>query len=159
MSKIEDLLRQKRAAQIRRMEGHPDSDAEAEVDRALQEVRKHPKEKRPKRKKIQNKKINITPHAQQRMAQRGMNLEDVHAIWRSGESHTQSDGRMAYTVTREAIEAAIPEDRVILESWLRCAVVVEERTRTPVLITILASGEDTKTYSGWSKRPNMRRKS
>lgn len=157
MSKIEELLRQKREAQIRRMEGNPDADSEAEVDRALKEVSKKSRKRTPKSKKVKSKSLKFSPHAYRRMSQRGMSAKDVYTIWRAGEFYTQADGRTAYTVTRGAIDVALAEDRAQLEQWLGCAIIVEERTHNPMLITILASGEDTKTYSAWRKRPNRRR--
>lgn len=148
MSKIEDLLRQKRAAQIRRMEGEPDHEAEAEVDEALAKVSKRTQRGPDRKPLIHNSvRLRFLPHARHRMAQRGMRAKHVYAIWRAGEQRTQSDGRSVYIVTRNALDNAMLADRELLESWMGCAIVLDldARHENPLLITVLAAGEDTRT--------------
>lgn len=157
MSKIEELLRKKREAQIRRMEGEPDLDAERSVERALDKVRKKTKGKKRKKKLgVDFGRINFSNHAKKRMAQRGMQTEDIYTIWRACEPYTQTDGRSVYEVDHAALDHAAQEDKEILKSWIGCAIIIDERFHTPLLITILASGKDTRTQTGRRKRPNRR---
>ena len=151
MSRIEELLRQKRAAQIRRMEGTPDEAAEAEIDAKLSEEsrRGRQREARPPR----SRHLRFTKHARQRMAQRGWKAGDVYALWRAGERIPQTDGRAVYCATRAALDEADEVDRRRLEKFLGAAIVVSEGTADslPILVTVLADGEDTRV-GNWKGR-------
>ncbi len=146
MSKLRDLLRRKRAAQIAKMEGRPILDEavlDAQIDDFKKRKHKHVKKPMPSR-------LHLTNDARKRMAQRGMSLDVVYAIWRIGTVVPQPDGREIFVVTREALKHADAVDVRCLVSWTGSAILVQpsmENNRSPALITVLADGDDT-TFVG-----------
>ena len=143
MSRIAELLAAKRVAQIKRMNGEENVDDKA-VDEELAKLTKM----KPTRKKGEpNRSLKISGHARKRMSQRGMGANVVYAIWRVAEERKQSDGRRVYVLTRKSIEAATYRDAQLLEPWCRCAIVIVDLPSGPMLVTVLAAGEDTRVIS------------
>ncbi len=156
MTRVADLLRQKRQAQIAEMEGRSSSDEDAEADRDLRALdteldglkRRRPVWT-PKRAPVLRGHLRFTKHANRRMAQRGMSAKIVYAIWRVGTPVPQPDGSEVFVVTRAALAEATRGDAGRLERWRGAAIIVQPAVtdRASVLITVLADGEDT-TFIG-----------
>lgn len=149
-SRVAQLLAEKRAAQIRRMNGEEDVD-DSKVDAELAEMSsRRRKGYRPRKPK--SRSLKFSDHARKRMAQRRMDAKVVYAIWRVGEEVSQPGDRRAYVVTRKSLEAATREDAQDLESWCGCAIVVVDLPKAgPLLVTVLAAGEDTRV-TGFDER-------
>lgn len=151
MSRIAELLRQKRVAQIARMSGRfiDTTAVDAELDAIRRRLRSMPLVRF-----FNTRELRITKHARKRINQRKIPLAAIDAIWRYGETTAYRDGRRIHRVTRRAIEDVDGEDRARLEAWRGTAIVVAPPRglfeRRPSLVTVLALGEDT--YVGRGRR-------
>lgn len=139
-SRVAQLLAEKRAAQIRRMEGDDVDDSEIDAEIAAFASRTKPR----RRNGMKSRRLEFSPHARKRMAQRGIDARTLYAIWRVGEERRQDHGRRAYVVTRKSLDAATFRDAQLTEPWSGCAIVVADLPRGPMLVTVLAAGEDTR---------------
>ena len=151
MNAISDLLAKKRAAQIARMEGEISEVDEEAVDRDLKAIRGKSRPTRARTpRRVPSRSMVFSSHARQRMSQRRMDAEVVYAIWRAGELRTQPDGRHVHVVTRKGLAVATAADGRLLRAWMGCAIVVahDQDPDRYVLLTVLASGEDTRVWGG-----------
>lgn len=149
MSKIEELLRAKRQAQIAELEGREPETSHEKIDAELKKVaRKSAKVARGRhrrRKGVKSESLYITAHAHKRMAQRRMQAKHVYAMWRYGDAKTLNDAaRTAHVVTDRALVEMPYKARTLLEGLRGAAIIVQQNgERRPSLVTVLADGEDT----------------
>jgi len=105
MSRVEELLRRKRQAQIKQLEGGaPDADSH-EVDQELANVRAPEVQ----RAYVKRGRLHMRRHARLRMAQRGMSTRVVYAIWQAGEVHS-SDLARTFTDLRTQLARLLGTD-------------------------------------------------
>jgi len=149
VSKFEDLLRRKRAAQIAAMEGE---DGEAKID---EEIKRYLRgaSKRIRRQsgdRIQSERLRISSHCFTRMAQRRMQVKHLYALWLYGERRElRTPGRTAHAVTESGLKEMPRRERKLLRRLLGAVLLVqapEEEGTQHVAITVIADGEDTRYW-------------
>jgi hypothetical protein len=153
VNKIEELLRAKRQIQIAELEGREPEKSHEEVDTEIdEEVRRQKKQrhrKRRRRPRMKRKGLFITQHAWKRMGQRRMTIKHVYALWIYGEARTLHDTSRTVHVCTEAVYREMPaRERDLLSSFIGCAIIVQappedEPEKLPVVVTVIADGEDT----------------
>lgn len=100
---------------------------------------KVPRSRRPKRRET---RLHLTAHARQRMAQRGLGVGDVYAIYLHGEAEpdTSNPRRSRYRITERALAQLDGVRAKGLRRLMGTVVVVatpEEEGQNPAVITVL----------------------
>lgn len=155
MSKVEEILKARRQAQIAALEGRePDVDpeelkkqTEAVKQEASRVAAKDSSNSRRASQTIPRARLFISKHARKRMSQRGMRMKDVAAIWHFGEPLRLNDGRRhAYAVSDSALKGMPKNVRDHLTQYRGAAIIVQDPEppyEQPLLVTVLADGVDT----------------
>lgn len=154
MSKVEELLKAHRQAQIARLEGRPSEVDEEELTRRTKKiVRATEKEARRERinarrtqKEIPRARLFVTKHARTRMSQRGLRMKEVSLMWKFGECLRLNEaGRTAHVLSDSALSSMPRSVREKLQRFRGAAIIVQEDDGRgqPALVTVLADGEDT----------------
>ena len=155
MSKIAEAIRQKRQAQIAKMNGKKVDEAAveeriAEAQRAAERsCHVDRKVSRKEKRRTKGPGLYFTHHAIRRMSQRGVTHKQVYANWRVGEPIPQPDGRTVFWLSQQAFEAGRRCDREILAGMVGCAIVIAPPRpgyERMCVVSVLASGEDTTFY-------------
>lgn len=103
--------------------------------------------KRPKVKAAKSDRLHFKQHAWRRMAQRGVSVADVYAIYRYGERSDVHRGRVRYRMTEKALAALDGALAAKLRHLAGEVIVVsppDEPGQNPLLVTVLAFGKGTR---------------
>jgi len=149
VSRFEELLRRKRAAQIAQMEGEStDGEVDAELEAYLQKASKRMRRKRSSA--IDSEKLRISKHCWTRMAQRRMEVKHLYALWLYGERRElRAPGRTAHAVTMAALTEMPKRERKLLRRLVGAVLLVQapdEPGAQHVAVTVIADGEDTRCW-------------